>query len=127
MNFSIEVKNFSKACDKKSIFKDASFKIKPGICSLIGPNGAGKSTILNSLIGLVFPTKGEIIIDNQTIDENPHSNQSIRFVPAEPAFTKRLKSARLPEIRGIFARHSLSRGTEEIRKIFFGKIKEAKM
>ncbi|MDR2543907.1 MAG: ABC transporter ATP-binding protein [Treponema sp.] len=37
------------------------------IITLIGANGAGKSTTLNSIIGLVKPTSGKIILDGKDI------------------------------------------------------------
>lgn len=37
------------------------------IVSVIGPNGAGKSTILKLIVGLVKPTEGQVIFDEELI------------------------------------------------------------
>jgi len=37
---------------------------------LIGPNGAGKTTIFNMLTGVYRPTRGEILVDGQSIIHN---------------------------------------------------------
>ena len=37
---------------------------------LLGPNGAGKSTLINSLVGLVKPTRGQIRIAGFDIEKN---------------------------------------------------------
>jgi len=53
---------------------------------IIGPNGAGKSTLLRSIIGLIKPTHGSIILDGQSI-ENLHSAEicrTIGFLPQDP-------------------------------------------
>jgi len=47
---------------------DLSFKVKRGqVLGLLGPNGAGKTTTLRMMMGLIFPTTGEISINGQPI------------------------------------------------------------
>lgn len=40
---------------------------KKNFISIIGPNGSGKSTIVYIILGLISPTKGSMLIDNQQI------------------------------------------------------------
>jgi branched-chain amino acid transport system ATP-binding protein len=48
--------------------RGVTFKVEAGqVVSLIGANGAGKTTTLNSISGLLKPTYGQIIFDNQNI------------------------------------------------------------
>ena len=51
---------------------------KGQICCILGTSGSGKSTLLNQLAGLEKPTKGEVIIDGQHI-ENLKEDQLVRF------------------------------------------------
>ena len=52
--------------------QDVSFKINDGeIVSLIGSNGAGKSTIVKTISGLLHPQKGEIVFQNDQIQQTP--------------------------------------------------------
>jgi len=47
-----------------------SLDVRKGeIVGLIGPNGAGKTTILNAIIGVVRATKGEIIFENDRLND----------------------------------------------------------
>ena len=56
-----------------------SFTINRGdFCSIVGTSGSGKSTLLNMLAGLEKPTKGEIVIAGEHI-ENKSENQLVAF------------------------------------------------
>jgi len=47
---------------------DLSFEVQPGeILGLIGPNGAGKTTAFNLIAGFIHPTRGQILLDGQSI------------------------------------------------------------
>ena len=55
------------------------FNIYKGeFCSIVGTSGSGKSTLLNMLAGLEKPTRGEIIIAGEHM-ENKTENQLVRF------------------------------------------------
>jgi branched-chain amino acid transport system ATP-binding protein len=58
--------------------------------SLIGSNGAGKTTTLNTIIGMLSPTKGSITLRDQRIDRLP----STRIID--------LGLALVPEVRAVF-------------------------
>ncbi len=54
------------------ILNDLNFEVKEGeVFGVIGPNGCGKTTMFNALIGLIMPTKGEIIFDGHNITKLP--------------------------------------------------------
>jgi nitrate/nitrite transport system ATP-binding protein len=59
--------------------KDISLEIKKGeIISLIGHSGCGKSTLMNSISGMVKPTKGEVIANNKIVT-GPGPDRGIVF------------------------------------------------
>lgn len=56
-----------------------SFTINKGeFCAIVGASGSGKSTLLNMLAGLEKPTKGEIVIAGEHM-ENKSENQLVKF------------------------------------------------
>ena len=60
----IEVNNLTKIVGKKKLLDDISFDLEEGeILGVVGKNGSGKTTLLKSLVGLIYPTSGEIIIN----------------------------------------------------------------
>jgi ABC-2 type transport system ATP-binding protein len=65
----VTVSNLSKVYkDGYKAVDGLSFKVKRGqVLGLLGPNGAGKTTTLRMLMGLIFPTEGEIAINGEPI------------------------------------------------------------
>lgn len=65
----LEAKNLSKSFGKVQALDDVSFTLAPGhIVGLLGPNGSGKTTLIKSIVGLLTPTSGEILIGGQKPD-----------------------------------------------------------
>lgn len=92
MNYAIEGQNFTKRFGHKTVVDNASFQVEKGsIHGFIGPNGAGKTTTINSLLGLVIPTQGNLTIEGKKVITDPWFNQNIGYVPAEPNFAKDIR------------------------------------
>jgi len=54
---------------KELVLDDVSIQVGKGeIVSVIGPSGSGKSSLLRSLMGLLVPKSGEVILDGEKID-----------------------------------------------------------
>ncbi|MEW6012862.1 MAG: ATP-binding cassette domain-containing protein [Elusimicrobiota bacterium] len=64
----IEVKNLTKIYDSKKVLNDISVDIENGeIFTIMGPSGTGKSTFIKSVIRLIEPESGSIIVDGKDI------------------------------------------------------------
>lgn len=56
------------------IFSETNFLIKKGDhIGIIGKTGSGKSTLLDLLMGLLIPTEGDILIDNQSLHNSKYN------------------------------------------------------
>lgn len=56
---------------KKKILENLNFQLFSGeLTCLLGPNGVGKSTLIKAILGQIKPWKGEILIENQTIENH---------------------------------------------------------
>jgi phospholipid/cholesterol/gamma-HCH transport system ATP-binding protein len=66
----IQVEGLTKSFGPQRIWEDVTLEIPAGEVSvLLGPSGTGKSVFLKSLIGLLRPERGKIIVDGTNIIE----------------------------------------------------------
>lgn len=64
----LQVNDLSGGYSGKSVVKNVTFHVKKGrILGILGPNGSGKSTLLKMISGIINPTTGEVLIENQPI------------------------------------------------------------
>jgi zinc/manganese transport system ATP-binding protein len=86
----IEVENITVKYNGIPAIEDISFKIEePGLYALLGPNGAGKTTLMRTILGLVQPAKGRILIDGQDVTGKPSVvGKFASYVPQRPPISK---------------------------------------
>lgn len=83
----IEIKNLTKRFDKVVAVDGIDLRINPGtVTGLVGSNGSGKSTLLRMLAGVFAPDGGEIILNGESLYENPAVKGSCYFIPDFPYF-----------------------------------------
>lgn len=64
----------------RDILRSVSFAIPPSsLLAILGPNGSGKSTLLRTLLGLVMPRRGTMILDGLPIGQAPAG--AVGYVP----------------------------------------------
>jgi len=87
MSALLEVQNVNSYYGDSHILFDVSLRVERNeVVALLGRNGAGKSTTLKSLIGVVRPRSGKIILDGKpTQGLPPHAIASLglQLVPEE--------------------------------------------
>src|SRR3954462_1056267 len=76
----VEVEGLSKSFGSQNIWSDVTLTLPPGeISVLLGPSGTGKSVFLKSLVGLLKPEKGSIVIkDIDLVRTSEHKLYEIR-------------------------------------------------
>lgn len=69
-NYEMSVDGLSVSYDRKTALSNIYLQIEPGyVYGLIGGNGSGKSTLMKSILGLVEPDGGDILINGRPIEE----------------------------------------------------------
>src|SRR5579859_6399599 len=67
------------------VIREVSISVGPGeIVAVIGPNGAGKSTLLKSLVGILRPTGGHVILGADDVTGHPPEDLARRGVGYVP-------------------------------------------
>lgn len=83
----LQIKDFSKTYSNGKVgAKNINLHIEKGdIFAFIGHNGAGKTTTIKSVVGILDFEKGDILIDNISIKENPiECKKRLAYVPDNP-------------------------------------------
>lgn len=75
----ISINDLTVAYNEKPVLWDVDFSAPQGsLLAIVGPNGAGKSTLIKSILGLVKPAAGQILVFN---NEYRAQSRLIGYVP----------------------------------------------
>ncbi|MGM0138568.1 ABC transporter ATP-binding protein [Enterococcus sp. DIV0755b] len=118
----ITLQELGKDYGTKTALQNLSLTIKEGeIFGFLGHNGAGKSTTIKSLVSIIEPTRGQILVDGKELSANRMEiKKRIGYVPDTPdiflqlsageywdliaaAYELENKENRLKELVGLFS------------------------
>ena len=97
MERGLSVVSIAKSYDKKVVLRDVSLGVERGeVVGLLGPNGAGKTTCFYSVMGLVKPDSGRILLDGEDITGLPMYRRAVLglgYLPQETSIFRGLTVA----------------------------------
>jgi lipopolysaccharide export system ATP-binding protein len=77
-NDGLSVVSIAKSYDRRAVLQDVSLSVGRGeVLGLLGPNGAGKTTCFYSIMGLVKPDSGRILLDGADITGLPMYRRAV--------------------------------------------------
>lgn len=86
----LEVKNLVKTYGQIRAVDDLTFSVKPGkIFGMLGPNGAGKTTTIRTILNIIKPNSGEVLLNGKTVTKDFFN--SIGYLPEERGLYKKSK------------------------------------
>ena len=78
---SLKIINLTKKYGKKTVLNKLNFNVKSGeFLSILGPSGCGKTTLLKILIGIEYPTSGNILKASNDITKLDSSKRGMGIV-----------------------------------------------
>lgn len=101
----IEIEGLCKSFGTKEILKELDITIPSGQATgLIGPNGAGKTTLIKSILGLVRPDEGRILLNGELLNGHWDYRRRIGYMPQVARYPEKLRVKELfafiRELRG---------------------------
>lgn len=96
----IALKNLSFSYTNELVLKDINLTYnKKDFLAVIGPNGGGKSTVLKLILGLLEPTKGEVLVKKgitlSYVPQNTNINKEFPMKVLDTVLMGRLKHKKL--------------------------------
>ncbi len=114
----LEVKNLVKKFKGFTAVKNISFNINDGqTLGVLGPNGCGKTTTIGMLLGLIKPSNGEILINDENFEKLNREKILSQFNFASPyvELPKKLTVKENLEIYGrLYGVNNLTKRIQEI-------------
>jgi len=81
------VKNIKKSFKQRHVLDDVSLELGQGeVVALLGPNGAGKTTCFYSVVGLIRPDAGNVLVNGRDATKLPmyrRAQMGIGYLPQE--------------------------------------------
>ena len=111
------------------ILKDVDLSIYPGeLVCLLGGNASGKTTTLKTLLGMVIPTSGEVLLNGEVVNGKPTSfrvENGVTMVPENRRLFKRLSVKENLEL-GAYLRNDRDGIEADMERVFglFPRVKE---
>ncbi|HEX9453523.1 MAG TPA: ABC transporter ATP-binding protein, partial [Candidatus Binatia bacterium] len=88
----IQINDLSKHYGKLAAVDHLSLEVKAGeIFGFLGPNGAGKTTTIRTMMGILKPTSGQILLGEYDVIKEPEKAKAISgFIPDRPFIYEKL-------------------------------------
>jgi ABC-2 type transport system ATP-binding protein len=88
----IQINDLSKHYGKLAAVDHLSLEVKAGeIFGFLGPNGAGKTTTIRTMMGILKPTSGRILLGEYDVIKEPEKAKAISgFIPDRPFIYEKL-------------------------------------
>ena len=87
-------RDLAKRYGTRDVVRDINLDVRQGeVVGVLGPNGAGKTTTFYMLAGIVPPTRGQVLVDDQDITRWPlhrRARAGMSYLPQESSIFRKL-------------------------------------
>jgi Cu-processing system ATP-binding protein len=101
----IRIESLEKRFGKLTVLRGLNLELEAGkVTAVLGPNGAGKTTLIKSILGLVRPDAGRILLGGEAVSPDGAYRARIGYMPQIPRYPENLTVseifAMLKDLRG---------------------------
>jgi len=86
--------NLEKSFKSRQVVRSASFSVSTGeVVGLLGPNGAGKTTSFYMVVGLLYPSAGQVFMGDEDISDLPmhiRARKGISYLPQNMSIFRKM-------------------------------------
>lgn len=90
----LALQQLEKSYAGRKVVKGVNLSVSSGqVIGLLGPNGAGKTTTFYMAVGMVRPDKGQVLLDDADITDNPmyiRARKGLGYLPQEASIFRKL-------------------------------------
>jgi len=104
------------------VLKDVNISFDVGMYFVLGPNGSGKSTLMRSIIGILRPVKGDVLVHGYSVFIYPDVKRYMGYFPHGigllPDLTVRDNFILYAELMGVRDKVEVNRRVRYVSEIF---------
>ena len=90
----IKVENVSKIIRGNSVIEHISMELTSGkVFGFRGINGSGKTMLMRLIAGLIYPTKGQITVDNKILGRDINFPENMYRMNVKARYCQKIKSS----------------------------------
>ncbi len=113
----IEIKSLYKNFGKLQALNNISLNLPAGeTIAMIGPNGSGKTTLIKTLLGLVIPDKGDILMNKQSVLKQWQYRERIGYMPQIGRYPDNMRIGQIVDMMVDLRKESTARTDTELMK-----------
>jgi Cu-processing system ATP-binding protein len=87
----LQLSEVTKRFGRLTVLDRVSFEVRSGrVTAILGPNAAGKSTVIKTILGLIRPDAGRILVDGVLVNGEPGYRAHIGYMPQTARFPENL-------------------------------------
>ncbi|MFL5578738.1 MAG: ABC transporter ATP-binding protein [Gemmatimonadaceae bacterium] len=95
----IEIRDLHKRYGRLDVLRGVDLSLRTGrVTGLVGPNSAGKTTLIKSVLGLVRPDRGAVLVGGAPVDADGLYRARIGYMPQIARFPENLTGAELVDM-----------------------------
>ena len=87
----VHISSLRKRFGRLEVLRGVDATIAPGqITAIVGPNAAGKTTLIKTILGMVRPDSGTVLVDDAVVGRDPAYRERIGYMPQAARFPEQL-------------------------------------